>query len=212
MKARAVRVVAFDCDGVMFDSSQANRAYYDRILEAVGLPALDAAQFAYAHMHTVHETLAFLIEDPRLLAAAHDYRLQFNYRPFIPYMVMEPDLRQLLDWLRPAYKTAVATNRTDTMAHVLARHSLQGAFDRVVTALDVCHPKPHPEPLLALLEHFAVHPEQMIYVGDSELDATAARRAGVPFVAYANPLLPADLHISRLGQIREFLEARKVKD
>jgi phosphoglycolate phosphatase len=208
MNVRAIQVVAFDCDGVMFDSSQANRTYYDQILQAVRLPAMDATQFAYAHMHTVHETLAFLIEDPLLLAAAHDCRRRLSYRPFIKHMIMEPDLKELLNWLRPAYKTAVATNRTDTMVHVLAEHGLQDAFDHVVTALDVRHPKPHPEPLLMLLAHFGIGPEQMIYVGDSELDATAARQAGVPFVAYANRHLPADLHISRLGRIRDLLQAK----
>ncbi len=206
LNARTVRVVGFDCDGVMFDSSQANRAYYDEILRSVHLPALDAAQFAYAHMHTVHETLAFLIRDPCLLAEAHEYRRRFSYHPFIKYMVMEPRLRELLAWLRPAYKTAVATNRTDTMVRVLAEHGLADAFDRVVTALDVRHPKPDPEPLLALLAQFGIQPEQMIYVGDSEVDALAAQKAGVPFVAYANPALAADLHIRHLGEIRTFLE------
>jgi phosphoglycolate phosphatase len=208
MNTRTIQVVAFDCDGVMFDSSQANRAYYDQILNAVRLPAMNAAQFAYAHMHTVHETLAFLIEDPLLLAAAHDHRRRLSYGPFIKYMVMEPQLRPLLTWLRPTYKTAVATNRTDTMARVLAEHGLQDGFDHVVTALDVRHPKPHPEPLLLLLAHFGVSPEQMIFVGDSELDAMAARQAGVPFVAYANTHLAADLHIAHLGQIRDLLEVK----
>ncbi len=28
----AVKVVAFDCDGVMFDSAAANQAYYNQVL------------------------------------------------------------------------------------------------------------------------------------------------------------------------------------
>ena len=201
MNIRSLKVVAFDCDGVMFDSTRANIAYYNQILEHLGRPPMTPAQFAYAHMHTVDETLVHLIEDEASLAAAQRYRSRMSYLPFIRHMVKEPDLDRLLAALRPARKTAVATNRTDTMDRVLQEHDLVGRFDRVVTALDVTHPKPHPEQLLVLLDHFKVGAHEMVFIGDSELDAAAARQAGVPFIAYANPALAADRHVSRLGQV-----------
>lgn len=205
MNIAALKVIGFDCDGVLFDSSQANRAYYNHILEQFHLPEMDAAQFTYAHMHTVNETLAFLIDDPAILEAAQAYRRRMSYMPFIRHMVMEPDLNDILARLRPVYKTAIATNRTDTMQRVLEEHHLEGCFDFVVTAQDVQHPKPHPEQLLAVLDHFAIAPPEMVYVGDSELDAKAAHSAGVPFIAYANPSLEADVHVERLDQIARLL-------
>jgi phosphoglycolate phosphatase-like HAD superfamily hydrolase len=45
----------------------------------------------------------------------------------------------------------------------------------------------------------------MVYIGDSELDAIAARRAGVPFIAYANNALEADFYIDRLSQVADLL-------
>ncbi|MEJ2041055.1 MAG: HAD hydrolase-like protein, partial [Desulfosarcinaceae bacterium] len=171
----------------MFDSSQANIAYYNHILAHLERPPMSREQFAYVHMHTVDESLAFLIADPDALAAARRFRLRMSYLPFIRHMIKEPYLDRLLAALHPAYKTAVATNRTDTMQRVLKEHGLDGAFDRVVTALDVSHPKPHPEQLLVLLSHFAIEASEMVYIGDSELDAEAAHQASVPFIAYANP-------------------------
>ena len=56
------RVVAFDCDGVMFDSVKANTAYYNHILEHFGLPVMSAEQFVYANMHTSEKVLAYLLE------------------------------------------------------------------------------------------------------------------------------------------------------
>lgn len=197
----ALAVVAFDCDGVMFDSSLANRAYYDDVLKYVGLPAMTAGQFEYAHMHTVDETLRFLIEDPRTLAIAHGYRRQRSYLPFIRHMIPEPGLKSLLAKLRTRFKTAIATNRTDTMARVLIEHDLEGQFDLVVTALDVLRPKPHPEQLLTVLSHFRIAPEQMVYIGDSLLDAQASQAAGVPFIAYQNEKLTARSHIRNLSQV-----------
>ena len=53
-----VSVVAFDCYGVLFDTAQSNRAYYNEILNHFGRPSLTPEQFAYVHMHTLDESLA----------------------------------------------------------------------------------------------------------------------------------------------------------
>lgn len=201
----AVTVVAFDCDGVMFDSSHANRAYYDDVLQHIGLPMMTVEQFNYAHMHTVDETLSYLIKDATMLEMAHRYRRQMSYLPFIRHMVPEPNLKSVLLKLRTRYKTAIATNRTDTMGRVLVEHDLEDQFDLVVTAMDVQMPKPHPEQLLAVLTHFMIAPQQMVYIGDSLLDAQASQAAGVPFIAFQNNELPADLHIQALSQIPSVL-------
>ena len=55
-----IKVVVFDCDGVLFDTAHANRIYYNHLLQQFGRPALTQAQFEYAQMHTLHETLLFL--------------------------------------------------------------------------------------------------------------------------------------------------------
>jgi phosphoglycolate phosphatase len=210
VKTNTIKVVGFDCDGVLFDSSNANRSYYNHILRHCGLPAMTDRQFAYAHMHTVDQALAYLLDDPDTLAAAQHYRRQLSYQPFIRDMVVEPHLRDLLAHLRPTYKTAIATNRTNTMARVLEAHGLQTMFDKVVTASDVRRPKPYPDQLLDLLDHFGIAPSQMIYIGDSELDAAAAHQAGVPFIAYANPQLKATAHIRHLGQVPPLLGTERV--
>ena len=196
-----IKVVAFDCDGVMFDSQEANRAYYDHLLAHFGLPAMKPEQLAYVHMHTVDESLAYLMGARVSLAAVHAYRRKLGYLPFLQYMQIEPGLVGLLERLRPRFKTAVATNRTDTMAHVLTQNRIEHLFDLVVCALDVTYPKPHPEPLEKVADHFAVSPHEVLYVGDSQVDETAAHAAGMPFVAYRNPDLSADHHIRQLSEM-----------
>lgn len=200
-----MKAVVFDCDGVMFDTVKANTAYYDHILRQFGKPELTPEQFAYTHMHTVDEALVYLFDDAAQLSEARDFRKQLSYLPFLQVMEIEPGLKPLLRQLKPRYHTAVATNRTDTMNRVLRTHGLENAFDLVVTALDVAKPKPHPDQLNKILDHFALAPGQVIFIGDSELDAAAARAAGVFFVAYANRALTADFHIDRLQQIEGML-------
>ena len=91
------------------------------------------------------------------------------------------------------------------MRGVLVEHGLERCFDIVVSALDVKNPKPHPDLLLKILEHFGIKPSQAIYVGDSVLDEMAAKAAGVPLVAYNNKDLSADYHIINLKELEAML-------
>ncbi len=207
MPINHIAVVAFDCDGVMFDSAEANVAYYNQILAHLGRPAMSAAQEAFSHSHTVGQSLTNLLADaPHLMSEADSYRKRTGYIPFIRHMRMEPHLRDLLTHLRRCCKTAIATNRTDTMDRVLAEHDLEGLFDLVISAADVAHPKPHPEQLLAIIDHFKIRPDEVCFIGDSDLDQQAADAAGVPFIAFGNPHLKAAAHIDRLDRVIDLID------
>lgn len=201
-----VRVVAFDCDGVLFDTLEANRHYYNHILEHFGRPAMNKEQLRFVHAHTLQQALEKLFEDDTLRQAACDFRKTIDYGDFLKHLTMEPGLIGLLDWMRGKYHTAIATNRTDTMKHLLQAFGLSDRFDFVVTSLDVERPKPFPDPLLKILARFNAQPQQALFVGDSEVDASTARAAAVPFVAYRNPTLAADHHIDRLQDLQPLLE------
>ncbi|RZB34238.1 MAG: hypothetical protein SRB1_00006 [Desulfobacteraceae bacterium Eth-SRB1] len=201
-----IKIVAFDCDGVMFDTVKANTAYYNHVLNHFGRPDMTPEQFAYSHMHTADEAMAKLFDDEKMLEAAQNYRKNMSYLPFLKYMEIEPYLKPLLERLRPKYRTAVATNRTDTMKRVIIEHRLEGYFDIVVTACDVKRPKPHPDELLKILEHFQMESQQAIYIGDSELDAIAAKSAGIPIIAYKNRSISADFYINSLRDVEGILK------
>jgi HAD superfamily hydrolase (TIGR01509 family) len=196
-----IEVVAFDCDGVLFDTQEGNRAYYNFILEHFNRPAMTPGELQYVHTHTVHQAIDRLFEDEVLRQAARDFRKTIDYGRFLKYLKMEPHLVGLLDRLRGRCKTAIATNRTDTMNRLLHEFGLAERFDLVVTCLDVERPKPFPDPLLKILSHFRIEPHQALFVGDSEVDAETARSAAVPFVAYRNSTLPARHHIESLREL-----------
>jgi HAD superfamily hydrolase (TIGR01549 family) len=200
-----IKIVAFDCDGVMFDTTKSNTAYYNQILDHFGRPALTTEQFAYCHSHTADQAIAKLFPDEEGFRAAQAYRNRMSYIPFLKYMEIEPYLKPLIKKLRPGYKTAIATNRSDTMDRVISEHGLDGYFDLIVCSHDVDHPKPHPDQLIRILKYFGIEPGDSLYVGDSELDEIASKAAGVPFVAYNNRSLSADFHIQSLKQVAEIL-------
>lgn len=201
-----IKAVIFDCDGVMFDSIKANTTYYNAILEHFGKGPMTAEQFDYVHMHTVTAALSYLFANDTERKAALSYSAKMSYEEFIQFMEMEPDLKPLLDWLRPEIQTAVATNRTTTIERVLSEHGLDEYFDMVVSALDVDNPKPAPDMLIKILDHFNLSPKQALYVGDSQLDEDAAHAAGIPLIAYKKPTLSAAFHINYLKDIQKIIE------
>ena len=200
------KVIAFDCDGVLFDTAESNRTYYNAIRNQLGMPDMTEEQFCFAHMHTVQESLAYLFKDPQALQKAEDVKKQMSYAPFVTAMKMEPALIPLLKKLRPTYKTAIATNRSDSMPTLLREHDITPYFDLIVSANDVPRPKPYPDQLLRLLDFFKASPPEVLYVGDSKVDETAAKAAQIPLVAYDNKSLSAEYHIRSLKEIEDILE------
>ncbi|WP_373500382.1 HAD family hydrolase [Desulfococcus sp.] len=199
------RIVIFDCDGVMFDTAGINKSYYNRVLAHLGRPEMTDDDFAYVHAHTGDESIAYLFDDEESFQAAQAFRRTMNYMEFIPVMEIEPHLKPLIEELRPRFKTAIVTNRTDTMPAIMSQFQLEGYFDMVVTAWDVQRPKPAPEGLNKVLGRFRLSPGEAVYVGDTQVDEAASAAAGIPFIAYANPSLKAAHHIRNLGEIRKIL-------
>lgn len=206
---KTIRVVAFDCDGVMFDTLDANIQFYNDILDHFGKPPMTESQIEYSQMHTVQESIRFLFDgDGQLVGDADQYRKQRGYFPFIRMMKMEPDLKSLLARIRPLVKTAIATNRTDTMDRVLETFELTDDFDLVVSAMDVPRPKPHPDQLVRIMEHFGAAPHEVVFIGDSRLDQEAADASGVYFIAFRNPSLSAYRHIHSLNEVGNLIPCR----
>jgi HAD superfamily hydrolase (TIGR01509 family) len=202
-----IKCVIYDCDGVLFDSLEANGRLYEDICAALGRPPLKQEGLNYVHAHTVFEAIHFISgDDEALEKKALDIWKGIDIRQYIPLLKMEPHLLQTLERLREkGIKTAVSTNRTTSMKYVMEYFNLWPLFDMVVTALDVKHPKPHPESVEKILEAFYLHQEEVLFVGDSEVDQKTAESSGVRFVAYKNRTIPNDAliedHLELLGLI-----------
>ncbi|MFO7751671.1 MAG: HAD family hydrolase [Desulfobacteraceae bacterium] len=207
MKTKKIRAVIFDCDGVMFDTADANRRYYNEVLAEFGKPALNDDQFEKVHMYTVQQALEFLFPEREDLEEVYRCLKGIGYQKFIEYMRMAPGLRELIGALQAnRYIVGVATNRTDTMEKVLRENDLLTEFDIVVTAADVENPKPAPDQLQKIMGRFGLRPEEIFFVGDSEFDMLAAENAGAVFGAFSNPDLRADHHVEKMEEIGKILQ------
>ena len=196
-----VKVVIFDCDGVMFDSRKANIAFYNIILCHFKKNRLDINAGEAVHMLTAEESINYLFRDDPHLQEAQKFRKQIDYQQFIPLMTREPFLQKVLATLKKKFCLALATNRTNTIHPILKIFQLEQYFDLVVSALDVQNPKPHPEAILKILNHFNINAREAVFVGDSSVDLETARHAEVFFVAYKGTQLHADQHINDLREL-----------
>jgi phosphoglycolate phosphatase len=183
-----VRCVIYDCDGVLFDSLEANGRLYSDVCVSLGRPPLNQEELRYVHCHTVSEAIHLISQnDPNLEEKARIILKQIDLRKYVQYLKMEPHLLEVLGELKErGILRAVNTNRTTSMPYVMDDFKLRPYFEMVVTALDVKNPKPHPESIEKILRAFSLKKEEALFVGDSEVDQGTARASGVRFVAYKN--------------------------
>jgi beta-phosphoglucomutase-like phosphatase (HAD superfamily) len=192
-----LKLVIFDCDGVMFDSKDANRKYYNHLLEKFGHPLMNEQEEDYVHSHNVLDSVNHIFAKyPREIDEVNRYRLLVDYTPFLHYMVIEPDLKEFLSILKPKFQTAISTNRSTTMSSVMKMHDLDPYFDLVVTSLDVERPKPHAEGLVKILNHFRLSADEAVYIGDSMVDREHTAGVNMRLISFKNPGLPAEYHVN----------------
>lgn len=206
MIPKDINTMVFDCDGVMFQTQELNKKYYNTLLSAFDLPPMTEDQFEYVKMQTGDLSIKHLFEGKVDLELVNRERKNHPYIEFVPYMEMSDGFMPLLKTLKNKnFKCGVATNRHDTMGRVMSTFELNDYFEIVVTAADVKNAKPHPEQLLKIKDFFDIKTENMVYVGDSLLDQQAASAAGVLFIAFANKDLDADIHVNSMKEIENLI-------
>jgi HAD superfamily hydrolase (TIGR01509 family) len=192
-----IRCVIYDCDGVLFDSIEANKKLYNDLCALVGRSPLTEEEVKYVHMHTVYETIRLIFgKENDLEKKALELLKGIDWRDYIAYLRMEPYLFQILNLLKTnGILRVINTNRTTSMKYIMEHFHLWPFFDMVVTALDVKNPKPHPESVEKILQKFNLNKEETVFVGDSEVDQQTAKSSGIKFVAYKNREIANDAYL-----------------
>ncbi len=202
-----IRCVIYDCDGVLFDSIEANMRLYNDLCSAVGRIPLKEEEIEYVHTHTVYEAIHFIFgEDNELEKRALESLKQVDLREYIVYLKMEPHLFHILNLLKTSgILRVINTNRTTSMKHIMERFHLEPFFDMVVTALDVTHPKPHPESIEKIVQKLDLNKEETVFIGDSEVDQQTAQSSGIKFISYKNREIANDAFIEDHLDLLNFL-------
>lgn len=98
--------------------------------------------------------------------------------------VLYPDTIETIKYVKNlGLKTAIVTNKPYQMTlDTLAGKGLLELVDLVVGGDSAARPKPYPDPLIYACEKLGVALEEVLMVGDSGNDSSAAKQAGVPSI------------------------------
>ncbi|MCI5148537.1 MAG: HAD family hydrolase [Candidatus Electrothrix sp. MAN1_4] len=203
-----LKLVIFDCDGVMFESREANRAYYNHMLEAFASPPMQEEELAYVHIHNVFDSVRHIFRKHTHIdmAEVEKYRQQLDYSSFLKHMIIAPDLKEFLQAITPKYHRAISTNRTNTMDMILDIFGLRDSFEIVMTASNSPRPKPAPDALYIIFKHFGLSVDEAIFIGDSTVDRDHCASVGMKLIAFQNPQLEAAYHVENFMEILQLPE------
>lgn len=210
--------VCFDFDYTLGDSTDSIVAGFQYGLTRLGWPAPGREE--------VRATVGYLLEDAyTLLTGDEDPAHRAAFRPLFLEVARERQIREttlfpgaaeLLRGLKAAgVRTAiVSTKRGDTLHAIMERHGLLDCLEFILGSEHVQRHKPDPQGLLIASERLGLAPADILFCGDTVLDAGAARGAGCPFAAVLNGTTGADafaefapLHISPdLPDLQAWLE------
>lgn len=201
-----LELVMFDADGVLFDSTESNIAYYNAIFSQMGeSPLSPDEEKACIFMAAAQVFDLRAAGDAARLDRMRAIARTLDATPFFNLMRPPLSLRPFLSALKRRYRLALATNRSATVPALIDHLGLEGIFDAVASARDQVRPKPAPDIVELCLARAAVAAPNAVYVGDSETDRIAAAAAGVHFIGLGERV--DHLHrIDHLSELPERLE------
>ncbi|MDL2285178.1 HAD family hydrolase [Desulfovibrio sp. OttesenSCG-928-F07] len=201
-----LRGLIFDCDGVLLNSRTANMHFYNTLRKKAGMPPLTAQEEEFVHMSTYEQALNHIFkgaERAKVSGFVEEMADNFDY---FNLLEVEDGLIAMLTWLKQnKIKLAICTNRLSPLEPLLERFGLEGFFNPLQTASSA-QPKPSPEGLQNILNAWHLKQGAVAYIGDSKVDEAASAAAQIPFWAFKNPTLSANLHITSFTELHDWLK------
>ncbi|MFC5379845.1 HAD-IA family hydrolase [Aquipuribacter nitratireducens] len=189
LTGRAFAAVLFDMDGTLVDSTASVVRCWLRLADEYGV-TVEALQAAAGHGRPARDIVADLLpETDHVAGLARITELEVAD---VEGVVALPGAHDAL--ARTAGRSAIVTSCTGPLA--LARQRAAGVVvpDVVVTADDVRHGKPHPEPFLTGAARLGVDPSRCLVVEDAPAGLAAARAAGMATLAVTTTHEADELH------------------
>lgn len=189
-KKRMKKLIIFDLDGTLLNTTEAMKACGNAALRKLGLSLLEGeryARFSGADLDDFVSSVLSEAGDPSCRNADLFWRYYLAENEVLPkgLNVPYPGIPELLSELKKkGVFLAVLSNKDDSSCLPIIREAFgDGVFDVVRGQRRAVPPKPDRAGVLEMLRDFSVSPRECLYVGDTEVDMKTGKNAGVDTVA-----------------------------
>ncbi len=188
---RAYKGIVFDLDGTLIDSFSAIYESFNYTMEKLGLP-----QYSY---EDVLKTIGLPLED--VMAGIHGVddsahavsMFRSHYEEiYLDKTTLLHGVQQVVEKLyHDGYRMAVSTNKLGKYSRSLLEHLGIGKYFKTIVGIgDGLRNKPYPDTIEKILSEFGLPKDEVVYIGDSLIDAQTAVNAGVHFIGIATGPVP----------------------
>jgi len=186
------KAVIFDLDGTLFDTLPSLSAAANQVLANAGMCDVSMSLLRSALNEGLRPMFRQAIDLQSVpVDAVTASRLEIEYmahygRRWLSTAPLFAGVTDALAALKSrGLKLGICTNRDPASTEVLlAAATVADFFDAIVCLGDTPLPKPAADPLLLLMDRLGVLPAEVLYVGDSGLDARCAQLSQVRFAAH----------------------------
>jgi HAD superfamily hydrolase (TIGR01509 family) len=185
------KAVLFDFDMTLIDSSHGVTFCLNMVAERFGLEKVERPEVLKTIGYPMEEAMKMLwgAFDPSWTNHYRDHLAPFEYEKLVPF----DGVRETLEKLRGNDVVMAVVSNRRRLLPALSGTGLDGFFSLAVGMEDVKVPKPDPESIHLVLQKLGVSKDSAFFVGDSEVDAIAARNAGVRFIGVTTGGRPASV-------------------
>lgn len=214
---KTLQSVIFDFDYTLADSSHGVTECINFALGEMGLDHVSYEAACRTIGLSLAQTFITLGEhhEPHRCDEFHQLFIQRADHVMVNRTVLYETVPPMVDELhaRGLRLGIVSTKYRSRIHGVLEREAMLHGFPVIIGGEDVKEHKPHPQGLFEAMKRLETSPESVVYVGDSEVDAEVARRAGVPLVVVLTGVTPRGCFdnyeplavLDNVSQLPEFL-------
>lgn len=208
-----LKAVIFDMDGVLVDSMSDHAEAVRHIFDEIGVK-MDKQDIFEREGERTADIVEFLLRKGAGSASEYDisdiverYIAEFNR---ISEIKVFKGMQECLKALKDRFGLAVVSGSDRPIVHDIINSLYPGIFREIITADDVEHGKPEPDPYLKAAQMLGIEKHEGIVIENAPMGVESAKKAGfycvaVPTYLDAERFHMADMILENHNRLVEFL-------
>ena len=189
-----LKAILFDMDGVLVDSEPIHFKSNCITLEKYCNITLEYEYYKQFIGSTIAYMWKRVVDDFHIVEYTADDLLKLNDAVLqelvekYGYPPIPGAAECVREWKQPGYLLAVgSSSKREKILQNIKRLGIADCFDRIVSGMELEHPKPSPDIFLEAAKLLEVKPEECLVIEDSGNGVKAAVSAGMACLGFLNP-------------------------